>query len=265
MSTLVADIVPAARRGEALGYWGLAPTIAMSVAPLAGGLLIAGLGFGTVFGLTAGLGALGALLMTPVAEPARERAPSASEARIGWPPREAHLPAVVLFLSSLSYGALVAFLPVALAGRPGQTGVFFSLYAVAILVARPLAGLFQDRCLTAAVIGPGLALGAAGCVILAFARGFAPLALAAVLYGAGIGGGRFPTLMALTVDRSPVPSRGAALAGFFTAYDLAIASGAGLLGVVYGRAGFQALNLVVAAGILLSLAVFTAALRRERA
>src|SRR5262249_54434437 len=123
-------------------------------------------------------------------------------------PRGAVLPAVVLLFSSLSYGALVAFLPVEMVALPAHAGLFFSLYAVTILVTRPLGGRLPDRMGRGAVIHPGLALGAAGCLILGFAPAPWALAMSAVAYGAGIGGGAFPGLMALTVDRCPPSSRG---------------------------------------------------------
>jgi predicted MFS family arabinose efflux permease len=87
-----------------------------------------------------------------------------------------------------------------------------------------------------------------------FARGPASLAVAAVLYGAGISGLSFPALAAWTVDRSG-ESRGAAMAAFFGSYDLAIALGAVALGPVYERLGFAAVNLAGAAGIVAAAAL----------
>ena len=37
IASLVADLAPASRRGEAIGIWGLAPTVAMALGPAAGG------------------------------------------------------------------------------------------------------------------------------------------------------------------------------------------------------------------------------------
>lgn len=133
-----------------------------------------------------------------------------------------------------------------------------------ILITRPLAGKFSDRWGRAAVIQPGLVLGAAGVFLLGLSPNRLAIGAAAILYGAGIGGAAFPGLMALTVDRFPPASRSAALAGFFTAYDLAIASGAALLGPVYQRLGFVALNVVSGGGILVALGLLLIALRREK-
>jgi predicted MFS family arabinose efflux permease len=69
--------------------------------------------------------------------------------------------------------------------------------------------------------------------------------------------------MALAVDRCPPEERAAGLALFFAAYDVAIASGSALLGPVYERAGFPAMNAVAAACIVASHVVLWRGLRRE--
>jgi MFS family permease len=155
----------------------------------------------------------------------------------------------VLFLSSLSYGAIIAFVPVELGSGPGRTGAYFGVYALSILLVRPFAGRLSDRHGRRAVIIPGLLVGAAGVALTGLASGPASLAVAAGLYGIGISGLSFPALTAWTVDRSG-EARGAAMAAFYGSYDLAIALGAVALGPVYEHFGFAAVNLAGAAGIV---------------
>ena len=164
-------------------------------------------------------------------------------------PRGALLPCTVLFLSSLSYGAIIAFVPVELGSGPGRTGAYFGVYALSILVVRPFAGRLSDQHGRRAVIIPGLLVGAAGVALTGLAHGPASLAVAASLYGIGISGLSFPALTAWTVDRSG-EARGAAMAAFYGSYDLAIALGAFAFGPVYERFGFAAVNLAGAAGIV---------------
>lgn len=262
VSALVADLAPRARRGEAIGWWGNAPTIAMAIGPVSGGAILDSFGFGAVFLSTAAFGLLAALLVLPIGEPSRPSLPERATARLR-PPAGALLPSSVLLLSSLAYGALVAFLPLRLAGSSGRAGFYFTVYALTILVARPAAGRISDRRGRAAVIVPGLALGAAGIALLALADNTMALVASAVLFGAGVGGGSFPGLMSLCVDRSPESMRGAALGTFFTAYDIAIASGAALLGPIYEKFGFGTMALVASIGILLGLALFVIVRRAE--
>jgi MFS family permease len=261
MGTLVADLAPPARRGEAVGYWGLAPTLAMSFGPLLGSALLKRGGNQAAFAAAALLALGAAALAAPIREPPHESG-AEERARAGVP-HGALLPSATVFLSSLSYGAILAFLPVELAASPGRSGLFFTLYALTILVARPLAGRLSDRAGRPAVIHPGLAIGALGTALLGGVQDVRVLAAAAVLYGAGIAGAVFPGLMALTVDRAPVALRGAALAVFFSAYDLSIAGGAVLLGPLYDRFGFAAMALAAAGAVVVSHVGFALGLRRE--
>lgn len=257
ISSLVADLAPERRRGEAIGIWGLAPTVAMALGPAAGGALSRVGGAAAAFLGTAALFLVALALVLPVAEPCHAAAAPGGAAF----PRGALLPCAVLLLSSLSYGAILAFVPVELGGA--RTGTYFTLYAVSILAVRPFAGRLSDRHGRVAVAVPGLLLGAAGVVLTGLARDPLSLAAAAVLYGVGISGLSFPALVAWTVDRSG-GARGAAMAAFYGAYDLAIALGAFALGPVYERLGFAALNVAGAAGVVLAALLALSAVARPR-
>jgi MFS family permease len=228
-----------------------------------GGVMMAARDARFVFVAAGALGGVALMFLLPVPDVRPHEAVPRRGPVIAFP-SGARLPALVLLLSSLSYGAVVAFLPVELADQPGRAGLFFTLYAAAILLARPLSGTLSDRLGRPAVIAPGLALGAVGAFLVGFASSPVALPLAALLYGAGVGGASFPGLMALAVDRCPPATRTAGMALFFSAYDVAIASGSALLGLVYQAAGFRALNTVAASCILVSLLVLAVGLRRER-
>lgn len=257
----VAELTPSSRRAEGMGSWGLAPTAAMAVGPLLGEALLGWGGFPAVFTCTAMGGGLAALALGLLRPPmvGSPSAATSSTPTVGVSlPRGAGLPALALFLSSLAYGALVAFLPLELAAVPGSAGSFFTFYAFAVLATRPVAGRMSDRWGRRKLIVPGLLLGAAGTALLGVAPAGAGLIAAAILIGMGIGGASYPGLMALAVDRTSPQRRGATMGAYFTAYDLAIALGAALLGPVYAAGGFATLNLVGAAGVVVAIPVVLA-------
>jgi len=260
--TLASDLAPPLRRGEGIGFWSSAPTLAQALGPLTGGLILVAGGYTWVFASTAALGLLGALLVVPVREPAPPPATDAAVRRRV--PGGAIVPSLTLMLSAMSYGALVAFLPLELKDRPGMAGAFFAIYSGGTLAARPLCGWLSDRWGRLALIHPGLLVAAAGLVVLGFAAGPVGMAIAAVLYGMGYGGAAFPGLMSLTVDRSGLEDRAAALAWFFTAFDISLASGSALLGPVYEKFGYLGLNLTAAVAMGLGQMVLLAGIRRER-
>ncbi len=258
--SLVTDLAPPHRRGEAIGYWGMAPTAAMGVGPLVGQWLQGAFGYAVLFSLS-GLLALAAFAVVLFIADVPPSVPVGPRKLVSLP-REARLPAATLFLSSFAYGTLVAFLPVEMAAHGGSTGGFFTIFALAILVARPVAGRLSDRWGRTVIVHPSLASAAAGTIVLGFAPSPVALAAAAVLYGIGVGSS-FPALMAFTVDRTPIAMRGAALAAFFTAYDLAMAAGALLLGPVYEWLGFLVMNVAAASGIVVAQVLFVAVLVAE--
>lgn len=264
--SLVADLAPPPRRGEALGYWGMAPTAALAVGPLAGQRLQAVSGDAAAFAGSAALALVSLAVVFPIADAAPSEVARPRRHVLAFP-KEARLPATTQFLSSLAYGGLIAFLPVEMAARGGGTGAYFTVYALAILLARPVAGRLSDRWGRAAVVHPALALSATGTLLLGLAPQPAVVFFSAILYGAGVGSS-FPALMAFTVDRSPVATRGAALAAFFTAFDLAMAFGAALLGPLYEEFGFLAMNASAASAIVLAellfLGLLLAEARRDR-
>lgn len=255
IGAMVADFTPRARRGEGMGSWGLAPTAAMAVGPMLGEATLTWGGFPAVFACTAAGGLLAALVFALIRPPENGARGGFQIASTALLPRGAGLPALALFLSSLAYGALVAFLPLELAPSPGRAGVFFGVYAVAVLAARPALGRLSDQVGRRRVVVPGLLLGTAGTALLGVMPAGPWLSASALLIGVGIGGASYPGLMALAVDRTPADRRGATLGAYFTAYDLAISLGAAALGPVYAAYGFTVLNLVAAAGILAAVPV----------
>ncbi len=62
---LSADIAPAQKRGEVIGYMSLVNPIGMAVGPALGGFLQAGVGYTALFLLSSGLGFIGLCVYLP--------------------------------------------------------------------------------------------------------------------------------------------------------------------------------------------------------
>jgi Arabinose efflux permease len=254
---LVADLAPPSRRGEGIGYWGLGPPLAMATGPLVASVIMNRASFAAVFLGTAVLALVTLLLVLAIRDPQTRSAATASPLAILGTVRA---PSLVLFLASLSYGSIIAFVPVQF--DSGHAAGFFSIYSVSILLTRPLFGRLSDRFGRAAMIHPGFALSAVGTFLLGIGTP-ASLYAAAVLYGIGTAAS-FPAMMALIADLTLAESRSAAMAVFFGVYDVSIALGSGALGAVYQRWGFFALNATGAAAILVAQLLLALSGRRVR-
>lgn len=253
----IADLAPAARRGEVIGIYGTASVVAMALFP-AGGIAIIKYtqSFSVLFACSAAAAAaafLAAALAREIAAPEGGRRPVGVLA-VGRR-RAVLIPSLALAAGATSYGAVLAFLPVYAPQRGvADFGVFFTVYAAATLASRIFAGKLSDRWGRRRVILPFMLLLAAGVFALPLLDSLFLLVLIGIAFGFGFGA-FMPTLNALVVDKTPPAERGAAL-GFFTSFmDVGISSGAVLLGLVGEGAGFPAMftaaGFVLVAGILL--------------
>lgn len=160
--TVAADIIPAPRRGEGMGYYGISAVIAMAIGPYLGLFVIGKYSFTALFGLSiafAAAGLLAAMLINyeQKATGAPKKAEKGVIIEITAIP-----PALVLFFVALTYGGIVSFLQ-SYAGYRGieNIGPFFSVYAIVLLLSRPVMGKLADKSGADPVLIPGILLVAA--------------------------------------------------------------------------------------------------------
>jgi MFS family permease len=265
VGALVADAAPPSRRGEAMGYYGMFNNLAMAVGPALGVTIMEGYGFPTLFAVAAAIGVASTLLALPIRERARPAAaPPAMPLAARLIERGALFPSLILALVAMTYGSIVSFLPVYAARQAiGNPGLFFTVYAGVLLVARGFTGQLSDRYGRAAVILPGLALATAALWLLATATSPAMFAAVAALYGLGFAAIQ-PSMMAMVVDRAAPNRRGAAMGTFSSAMDLGIGGGSILWGVVAQLAGYEAMYAASGGVAALAFVVFAASARRGR-
>jgi MFS family permease len=234
VTTIAADIVPQARRGEMMGYAGIASSLAGAVGPVLGFALFHRYEYPGVF-FGAGLFlVLSFLAGVPLAEPARVKSMPRESGR--WldtiAVKETLHPAIAVAFLSFGHGGILTFLPIhALQLGMTNPGIWFGVYAACILLSRPVAGPLSDRISRRAVILPGLSLNIAGIIILAMASSPVWLMAAAIVGGFGTGAAQ-PALMTLAVDQSAAERRGQSLAQFQLFYDLGIGIGSLTLGAL---------------------------------
>jgi MFS family permease len=251
-TTLIADIAPPKRRGEAMGIFGMASNIAMAIGPALSMILLLKYDFSILFSISAGIAFVSLLLVLPISETmvVHPKTPLFS--------MEALFPSVLMFIISLTYGSIVSFLSL-FAQKQGilNPGIFFTVFAVTLILVRALAGKLSDIKGRKFVIIPGMVLITAGLWVLSTAIALETFLAAAFLYGLGFGLVH-PSLMALLVDSVSDKGRGAAMGTFTAAFDLGIGAGSIILGLVLQYYGFQVMytlsGLIVLFGAVLLIA-----------
>jgi MFS family permease len=234
VSTISADIVPQTRRGDLMSYAGMASSLASALGPVLGFALFRRFDYAGVFFGAGAFLIFSFLISLPVGEPAR--AVPAQRVQKHWLDiimvKETLHPAITVAFLSFGHGGMLTFLPIQ-ALRLGLTnpGIWFAVYALCIVLSRPIAGPLSDRISRRAVILPGLVLNIVGILLLALATSPNGLIAAAIIGGFGTGAAQ-PALMTLAVDQSATKRRGQSLAQFQLFYDLGIGVGSLILGAL---------------------------------
>lgn len=232
-ATVAADLVPQARRGAGMGIYGVVFSLALSVGPALGALLLEHGDFALVFQAGTAMSVLAfGLLVLVRTPPVRDVA-----AVVRWD-RLVELRVGHLFLFMLpicvGYGGWLSFAPLYAPHVGLAAGTLFTAYAIGGIVTRLFGGDLYDR------HGPrwpgigGLSLVVLGWLALAVATG--PFLALAGATAAGLGFGVvMPSFQAMTVDLVPPERRGAANATTFSAYDIGIGAGSTLFGLLVSQ------------------------------
>ncbi|MEW6426127.1 MAG: MFS transporter [Bacillota bacterium] len=259
---VAADVIPKQRLGEGMGYYGLAATISMAVAPATGLYLMNEFSFPVLFYASTGLATLAFLLGTLIHY--RKMPAARAETKGALFEKNAFRPSLVNFFIAMSYGSVVSFI-VLYAAEKGiaNIGVFFTVYAVTVTLTRPFSGMLVDRKGYDVVVYPGLLAIAAAMLLLSRAEYLGMFLLAGVFYGIGFGSVQ-PGMQALTVRNVAFHRRGAATGTFFSALDLGIAVGALLWGAVSQAVGYSQMYLLTTLPVLVALILYRVSGRAGR-
>ncbi|MDR7418286.1 MAG: MFS transporter [Armatimonadota bacterium] len=237
-NTLAGEMAPPGRQGEAIGLYTMAGSVAFAGSPAVGLFLMGRYGYDAAFWTAAALTALALVLALCLTQP--RRVPLRPFNLANLVSRNALGPAGVIVLHAMTYGGLVFFLPLLARERHlGDPGLFFTIYALALVVLRGIAGRLSDRFGRPAVIGPGIAMGGLGLLVLAFATARWQMLGAAVLFAFSMGFVQPPSLAwGLDLDRE---RRGTAMATMVAAQDMGLALGGTVLGTMGTLGGLGAL------------------------
>ncbi|MED1438596.1 MFS transporter [Aeribacillus composti] len=252
MLTAAADMIPPTRRGEGMGWFGTAMTVAMAVGPMIGLAVAKNTSYQGLFLFATFLSVLAFVLLIPVDMPFQRQREAK---RIDfWEPSVLPVAVSVIFLF-LAYGGITTFVPLFAESIHVNSGLFFLVYAAALMLSRPLAGKLSDRRGEAAVIGPALATTVLALLLLSISKGWVEFFSAAVLFGIGFGSAQ-PALQAAMIRMARPDRIGVANATFTTATDLGIGFGAILFGWISTHMGYSAVFRCSALAVVVSFVVF---------
>ena len=258
-AAMAADAIPAARRGEGIGYFGLGSTVAMAMAPAFGLFLLTDISPVALF-LCSGALSLLAIGTARVCHTRKEQAelpvPAIhSSIRNRLYESGTGIPAVLTILFGAAYGSVNTFIAM-MANEAGieGAGLFFIVGTCFIFISRPFGGRLLDQKGAFAVVMPGAVLYLAALLIIIQATSLTMLMGASVFYGLGAGL-LLPALMTWMLNAVRADRRSAASATFYNMLDIGTSTGILVLGGAAGTIGYIAMYWYVA-GIMGLFLVF---------
>ena len=259
-ATMVTDLAPAARRGEAVSYWSVAIYGGLAAGPALGEFVLGDDRFGLVFLVAAGIALGAAALGLGTAEVERPE-----EGPTGGPlwNRAALGPGTVLFLGLAGLAAFLAFARLYAddLGMAGAESVFL-LYGGLVLCVRIVGARLPD------VLGPrragtgALVTTAAGLAVMGAWRSPAGLLVGTAVFAAGMSL-LYPALLLLALDAAPDAERASVVGTFSSFFDLSQGLGALMLGGVAELAGYRGAFVAAAGLALVGLVVLRGGMRHR--
>lgn len=255
-STIAADVIPKSRLGEGIGYYGLSTVLSLAIAPAIGLYIIEKWSFVYLFNFATILTGLGLVFSLLVKYQLRDTIPSDKGLKVGSSPffeRTSVLPALVNLCMSLTLSAIVTFISLyAMEIEIENIGLFFTIYALTLLMIRPLSGYLADRKGFTYVLLPGIISVIFSLVIIIFAGNLLHFIAAAVFYGIGWGAVH-PSLQAMIIYRAPTDRIGVANSTFLLSSDIAFGIGAILWGGIASYTGYKGMFVLVLVPAILTM------------
>jgi len=262
-NTLIANIGPAGRRGQSLGYFYLSFNIPFALAPALGMFLINRFDFVVLFLASTGLYIVSLILVTGLSR--RHDGPPVHSAFQGgsFYNRENLPPSMVSFFMHVIWGTVTTFFPLfALNHGVSNPGLIFSVVAFMLISGRIFAGRVLDLYRRESIILPCLVVYAIAMVILVFSKTLPMFILMAVIWGAGHAL-FYPALVALAIDRAS-SSRGALMAMFSAAGDFGVGMGPVIMGIILQNTSYPVMFMCVAFTGMLNIFYFQFFVKRKK-
>jgi len=237
----IADIVPAHRRGEAMGIGGIFGSAGMALGPYFGPKIAQAYSLEWMFYISSIIAILSVLILIGMKETLPNKvkfSPSLLRVRKNEiiEPRVFN-PSIVFILTAFSFGAVLTLIPdltMEVGFSADNKGIFFSVFVLASLLIRFLAGKASDKYGRIIVLKIAAVSIAIADIVIAYAHDKNMLIIGGILFGIAVGMNT-PTLYAWTVDLALDKYRGKALATMYIALEIGIGGGAFIGGIIYSN------------------------------
>ncbi|MET1000395.1 MAG: MFS transporter [Acidimicrobiia bacterium] len=261
-ATMITDLAPAERRGEAISYWSISVYGGITFGPAFGDFVAGDDRYGLTWAVSAAFALAAGVLALFTRDVPRD--PHAQPyARLIY--RAALLPGVVLFLGLIALGGYITFLPLYADDELDvNVGLVFLLYGALILGIRIFGARIPDRLGGRTSATVALAVSAIGVAIIAAIPSVAGLLAGTIVFAVGMSL-MYPALLLLGLSGVPDSERAAAIGTISSFFDLSQGIGPLICGVVAASTGDRGAFAAGAVAALAGLVVLRASAPRPDA
>lgn len=268
MAALAVVVLPASRKGEGINMFAVFSNIAMVLGPAVGLYTLQAYGSSALYIFLTIMTALAFVLSNVIRLP-KELAKSKQKSSKGWSisqfiEKRSLLWALMGLFIGFTYSGVLVFIPIELnsMGAGVWGSVFFALFALMIIISRPLVGKVYARYGSRFVIYPGVGLFIVGLAILGVVSTPVGIICTAPLLGLGYGAAQ-PAFQALAVQSAPIERAGVSTATYFLALDIAVGAGSVILALIANALGYQSLYQITSLIMIIALALYHFVIRKH--
>ena len=261
IATLAVLVLPPNRKGEGVNMFAIFSNIAMVLGPAIGLYALSSYGSMALYIFLTVMTGL-AMVLSNIIPLSKELALPKQSKYKGWHISQfienKSLPwALMGLFIGFTYSGVLVFIPIELnsmgAGIWGSA--FFAIFALMIIISRPIVGKIYARYGSKIIIYTGLGLFILGLFVLGLA--ITPLAIlfTAPLLGLGYGAAQ-PAFQALAIQSAPIERAGVSTTTYFLALDISVGAGSVILAVLASAWGYQYLYMFTALVMVIALALY---------
>ena len=242
-STMAIDVLPASRRNEGIGYYGVSNNLAMAIGPsISMYLYDHHFDANIVFIISLVAAAIGLACNASIKAPAKEITINKQPISLDRFILTNATPEVLMVVFfSFAYGILSTYLAIYgkdEIGIENGSGLFFTILAIGLISARIFSAQWVKRGLLTLNIGTGMIITIVGYLIFTFWHNEIGFYLSAVVLGAGYGS-MCPSFQAVFVNLAHNNRRGTANSTYLTSWDLGLGIGVLVGGTIAQRLSYH--------------------------
>ncbi|MEK4229134.1 MFS transporter [Solibacillus sp. FSL H8-0538] len=264
--SLAADIVPKNRTGAGIGYFMMSTNLAVVIGPFVGLLVIQYASFNALISILTVIVLLGAVIALTINTDDLPKPENVDRSfKFNDLFEKKALP--MAFLASLiafSYASVLSFLSLYAEQKDllEAASYFYVVFAATMLITRPFTGKIYDTKGAKYVVLPSFVLFCAGLVMLAAANGAGLFLFSAIFIGIGYGT-LTTSFQSLCVQSTTHQRSGYATSTYFTLFDLGIAIGSYILGLIAVGLSYEMVYYIAAAMLVVVFVIYSVLVMRK--